>query len=148
MEHALAGEHGGGCAVVADEVRTLAMRTQQSTEDIQAIINQLHTGVKTTVDEMVLCKQSANEGLLISKQCNETLQQVDGAMQAIQLSNAEIAAAAQLQSDNIAVIADNMASIAAVSEQTETGAEHTHAASQQLSVMSQELSDLVREFKV
>ena len=147
IEAARAGEQGRGFAVVADEVRSLASRTQESTEEIQAMIERLQEGTRLTVADMEAGSQKAESTVELAEKAGEALQQITQAVSHISTANFEIASAAEEQG---AVAAEVDGNVAVIKEQTHKileGGQKTNQASKQLTELAQNMMQLSQQFK-
>ncbi len=148
IEAARAGDAGRGFAVVADEVRALALRTQESTAQIEDLIGTLQLGAQGAVDMMGMSRVEAGNTVASAKEAGAVLETINAAVSSIQQMNQQIATASEQQSSVAEEINRSVASIRDVAEQSAAAAEESSAASSDLARLGGDLQAMVSRFKV
>jgi methyl-accepting chemotaxis protein len=148
IEAARAGEQGRGFAVVADEVRSLAQRTQESTQEIQGMIERLQNGAQEAVRSMAEGTSEMQVTLEKASLAGESLQAIARAVDTISEMNSQIAAATEEQMAVSQEISRNVVNISDVAKSSEHSVAEVDQASSELQQASAQLSALVNTFKV
>ncbi|MBK3867269.1 HAMP domain-containing protein [Pseudomonas stutzeri] len=148
IEAARAGEQGRGFAVVADEVRLLAQRTQQSTAEIQGMIERLQKNSGAAVNVIMESNRASQLTVEQASQAGESLAEIAQALRNLSGVNASIASATLQQSQVVEAINQNVTQAAGLAQESTLAAEHSSEAGKRLDELASQLNRLLSQFRV
>jgi methyl-accepting chemotaxis protein len=147
IEAARAGENGRGFAVVADEVRTLASQTQESTANIQSIINTLHNSTSQVLAVMTENKKLAKISVQRASEISVQFDSLNVQIIDIQKQSIHSAESTSQQSSALEDVSKNLVKTKDISGNTLDIMHQAKEASLQLADESTDLQKTLNKFK-
>ena len=132
IEAARAGEHGKGFAVVADEIRKLAEQTNQSTKEIDGMLNELSNKSKEAIETSEEVKGAVEDQVVSVRETEDKYGEIIDGIKLSMDKIERILEISRTMEDKRAQVISVVEGLAAIAEENAASTEETSASAEEM----------------